>query len=435
MAGASIPAHEGREARLPTEDELLLRLGLALAIGLVVGVERGWRRRDEPEGHRTAGVRTFALIGLLGGVCGALSSLAGTFVPWVAGLGLLTAAFTLFSYRESRAEDDFSVTNVVAAMAVFVLGVLAATGDMRAAAAGGVVSAGILASRQPLHRAVARLSWIELRSGLLLLAMTVVVLPLLPDRTVDPLGALNPRELWLLMLLAAAVSYCGYIAMKVAGPAKGPPIAGLAGGLASSTATTIAMARLSRRVKDPRGLGSGVALAAMVSIVRASLLATVLQPALGPLLAVPAGVAALVFGLGGLLPLIRRPPARESATDIGIPFELTAVLAFGVLLAAVTLGGAWIRQEAGVAGGYAFAAISGLVDVDAITLSTARSVARGASPAFASTAILAAFAANAGQRAVFSWIFGSRAFALRFTVLSALAIAAAGLALAAARLI
>lgn len=413
---------------LQSQNDVLLRLALALAIGLIVGIERGWRQREEAEGARTAGVRTFTLIGLLGGLCGTLSVLAGTFLPWVAGLGIMTAVFALFSYREGRAEHDFSVTNVVAAMTVYVLGVVATIGDMRAAAAVGAVTAGLLASREVLHRLVARITWIELRSGLLLLAMTAVVLPLLPNRTIDPLGALNPRELWLLMILIAAVSYSGYLALKLAGPRKGPPVAGLAGGLASSTATTIAMARLSRHTDNPHGPGSGASLAAMVSLVRASVLAAVLQPALVPLIGIPAGVAALVFALGGVLPLLRGEPAHAAPIDIGIPFELRTVLGFGVLLATITLAGAWINQEIGVAGGYVFAAVSGLVDVDAITLSTARSLERGASPAFASTAILVAFAANAVQRAVFGWIFGSRAFALRFSVVTGLAMAAAGLA-------
>lgn len=407
-------------------DDLLLRLALALAIGLVVGVERGWRQRDEPDGGRTAGVRTFTLVGLLGGVCAALSLALASITPWIVGLTLLTATIGVFSYRQGAAERDFSVTTVVAAMLVFVLGVLAVVGDMRAAAAGGVVTAAVLASRQGLHRAIARLTWIELRSALLLLGMTAIVLPILPNRPVDPLGALNPRELWLLMILVAAVSYCGYIALKLAGSGKGPAIAGLAGGLASSTATTVALARRSRQVDDAPGLGAGVALAAMVSLIRASIMAIALQPALGPLIALPAGLAAAVFAAGGAWPLIKRGPAAPVAAggEVGIPFELSGVLGFGALLAVVTLAGAWVAQQLGPGGGYLFAAVSGLLDVDAITLSMARATEHGATYAFAATAILIAFAANAAQRVVFAWAMGSRAFALRFTLVSGFALAA-----------
>src|SRR5690606_32420156 len=138
----------------------------------------------------------------------------GTPLPWIACLVLLTAVFALFSLREGIAEQDFSVTSVIAAMTVFLLGVLAIQADMRLAAAGGVVTAVLLAGRAYLHRTVSRLSWLELRSALLLMAMTAVVLPLLPNRPVDPLGALNPSEIWLLMILTAGVSYIGYAALK-----------------------------------------------------------------------------------------------------------------------------------------------------------------------------------------------------------------------------
>lgn len=408
----------------PDGPGLLLRLGLALGVGLIVGIERGWRQRDEPEGGRTAGVRTFALIGFLGGLAGATSLLSGTPLPWIACLVLLTAVFALFSLREGIAERDFSVTSVVAAMTVFLLGVLAIQADMRLAAAGGVVTAVLLAGREYLHRTVSRLSWLELRSALLLMAMTAVVLPLLPNRPVDPLGALNPSEIWLLMILTAGVSYIGYAALKIAGPDKGPSLAGLAGGLASSTATTLAMSRLSRRMADARGLADGVSFAAMVSVLRASALALVVQPSLAPLMAPPAVAAALVLGAGGAFGLARRSAADAAREDLGVPFELRTVFGFGVLLAVVTLAGAWIATKAGAAGAYLLAAVSGFLDVDAITLSMARSVEIGASPSVAATAILIALASNAVQRVIFSWAFGSRSFALRFSVVSALALAA-----------
>lgn len=407
---------------------LLLRLALALGVGLIVGVERGWRQRDEPAGGRTAGVRTFALIGFLGGLSGTVSIEAASPWPWIVCLVLLTAVFALFSLREGIAEQDFSVTNVVTAMTVFVLGVLATQGNIRLAAAGGVVTAALLASREHLHRAVSRLSWIELRSALLLLAMTAVVLPLLPDRPIDPLGAVIPSELWLLMILTAGVSYAGYVALKLAGPDKGPPLAGLAGGLASSTATTLAMARLSRKVEDANGLAAGVSFAAMASVLRATGLALIVQPALAPLMIPSAAAAALVFGAGGALGLAHRSPNGAPQNDLGVPFELRTVFGFGILLAVVTLVGAWIAREAGSAGAYLFAAVSGFVDVDAITLSMARSADLGAASSVAAGAILIALAANAVQRVIFSWMFGSRAFARRFTLASLAALVAGAVA-------
>lgn len=396
-----------------------------------MGVERAWRQRDEREGGRTAGVRTFALIGLLGGLAGALSDLAGSYVPWLATLAILTAIFAVFSFRQGVAEKDFSVTSVVVCMVVFGLGVLALLGDLRIAAAAGVVTASILASRESLHRAVERLTWPELRSALLLAAMTAVILPVLPDQPVDPLGAINPRDIWLFMILTAAVSYAGYIALKIGGPEKGPPLAGLAGGLASSTATTLAMARLSRKVDDSLGLAAGVSFASMVSVVRATFLAAVVAPTLLARLAPAAGAAALVFAAGGLLALVRRTRGVSSDSELDVPFELTAVFGFGVLLAGIMLLSAWLSQSAGAAGVYVLAAVSGTVDVDAITLSQAREAAEGGPAVVAAAAILIALASNAVQRVIMAWTIGARPFAVRFALVTGGALAAGAAALAA----
>jgi len=410
-------------------------LGAALGIGLLVGIERAWRQRDEREGGRTAGVRTFALIGLLGGIAGALSQAADAYVPWLVGLTLLTVVFGLFSYREGAAENNFSVTNVIAAMVVFSLGVMALLSDLRVAAAAGVATASVLAVRENLHRAVHRLTWAELRSALLLAAMTAVILPVLPNAPVDPLGALNPSKIWTFMILTAAISYVGYIALKVGGPEKGPPLAGLAGGLASSTATTLALSRLSRKVDDNLGLAAGVAFASMVSVTRATFLAGVVAPPLLAELAPPAGAAAVVFGLGGLIALIRRKPGVKASSEVQVPFELTAVFAFGALLAAIMLLSAWLSKGAGAAGIYALAAVSGLVDVDAITLSQARQASEGGSLSIAAAAILIALASNAVQRAIMAWSIGARAFALRFVIVTAIALVAGGAGLAAAAMV
>ncbi|CAN7570492.1 DUF4010 domain-containing protein [Phenylobacterium sp. LjRoot225] len=406
-----------------------MRLGAALGIGLLVGVERAWHQRDEREGGRTAGVRTFALIGLLGGLAGALSGAAASYVPWVASLAILTTAFAVFSYREGGADQDFSVTSVVAAMVVFSLGVMALLSDLLIAAAAGVVTAGLLAGRELLHRAVARLTWLELRSALLLLGMTAVILPVLPNRPIDPLGAVNPSEVWQFMILTAAISYAGYIALKIGGPEKGPPLAGLAGGLASSTATTLALARLSRGTRDTLGLAAGVCFASMVSVVRATLLAAIVAPGLLVELAPAAAAAALMFAAGGLIALRRRTRGQKAPDEVIVPFEFGAVFGFGVLLAAIMLLGAWLAKTAGAAGTYALAAASGLVDVDAVTLSLARRAAQGEPATVSAVGILIALGVNAVQRVILALSFGARAFAVRFAVVTAAALAAAGAAI------
>jgi uncharacterized membrane protein (DUF4010 family) len=173
-------------------DELILRLGLALAIGILVGLERGWRERDAPGGSRTAGMRTFGIAGLLGGLLAALARSFDAASIYFVGLIVFSATFALFAYRETERDKVFSVTSTVAAMSVLALGGLAVAGDFRAAAAGGAAIACILASREVLHGILKRLSWDEVRSTLTLAAMTAIRLPLLPNHPIDPWGGFKP---------------------------------------------------------------------------------------------------------------------------------------------------------------------------------------------------------------------------------------------------
>lgn len=235
-------------------EHLILRLGLALVIGLLVGLERGWRERDEPEGSRTAGFRTYGLSGFLGGILAAVSGALDGGVILAAGFLAFAGVFAWFQARELERDEEYSVTSVVAALGVFALGALAVAGDYRAAAAGGVALAGVLASREALHGLLRRISWVELRSTLLLAGMTAIGLSLLPNRTIDPWGGVNPWEIWFFTVLTAAISYAGYIAIRILGPGKGVLISGLAGAIVSSTAVTVAFAR--RRIRRPGAAAS-----------------------------------------------------------------------------------------------------------------------------------------------------------------------------------
>ena len=228
--------------------ELVGRLAVALAIGLVIGIERGWKQRGEAEGERAAGLRTLALSGLLGGIWGALALNAGQagVIALALAFTAFTAAIAVFRYREMVHEKTFGATTVVAAMLAFALGALAVLGDKTAAAAAGVAAALLLALKSALHEWVKRLTWEELRAGLILAAMTVILLPLLPDRELSPTFPVNPHEIWLLTILIAALSFAGYVAIRLAGPSIGVLLSGLAGGLVSSTAVTLNMARLAR---------------------------------------------------------------------------------------------------------------------------------------------------------------------------------------------
>ena len=355
--------------------DLAFRLGLALAIGFVIGLERGWRERDEEEGQRTAGLRTFTLIGLLGGVLGALST-GGDRSLLAAAFAILGAVLGVFLWREGQKHEDLSATTFVAALVTFALGAFAVLGDTTIAAGAAVATLLLLANKETLHGWLARITWLELRSGLLLAAMTFIALPLLPDRAIDPWQAINPHEIWLMTILIAAVSFAGYAAVKIAGPQRGLVLAATLGGLVASTAVTLSLARLARASAAHVRMLSGAILAAgAVMLLRVlavvALLNAPLASALAPVLlagAVASGLIAAVL-VGGH---VQQTAGQSSDLVMRNPFEIGEVLRFGALLAVVMAAVALARQAYGDGGLFGVAAMSGLADVDALTLSAAR---------------------------------------------------------------
>ncbi len=324
--------------------ELFQRLSVALAVGLLIGLERGWRERKEGEGGRTAGLRTFALSGLLGGVWAAIAKAAGDGGGAIA-LGLAfavhAAILAVFRYRENVRDGTFGATTIVAAMLTFALGALAVFGPIEAAAAGGVATAGLLAWKSVLHQWLQRMTREELRSGLVLLAMTFILLPLLPQRTVDPWDALNPYEIWLMTIMIAFISFVGYVAVKLTGDRHGIAITGIAGGLASSTAVTMTLAQVARENPEQRTLlTAGVLLASAVMSGRVLAIAGVINPSLLTAIALPIGAIGAVLACGAVVLMWRSADGEVgdgTAITLKNPFELATVLKFGAVLAIVLL--------------------------------------------------------------------------------------------------
>ncbi len=424
----------------------LHRLGLALAIGLLVGAERHWRERDEAAGKRTAGVRTFGITGLLGGIAGALAAtpaLAGGLAGLLLGLCFLGhgIAVLAFKLREAEAEGHFSVTSVVAAQVTFLLGALAMLGDMRLAGAGAVIMTALLASRESLHGFMSRLRWVELRSALLLLTMTLVALPLIPDRPVAALGGLNPARTWTLAVILGAVSFLGYAAVRLFGDHLGRLLAGAATGLVSSTAATLTNARAAHAAPEAAvPLAVGALVAGAVSCLRTAALGWAMAPAMGALLVPSLLAAAAVQGLPALA-LLRRPgtqpdtrPGAPPPTPAfaGNPFELLAVLQMAGLLALVGLAGQWAAGRFGEAGVFMVAALTALADVDAVTLTMAEMVPVALAAESAAAAVAVAVGANLLAKSGYALALGSRDFILVFVgvSLAALLAGAAGLWLA-----
>ena len=390
---------------MPTE--LLQRLALATAIGLLIGVQRGWQARDAEDGTRVAGIRTFTLIAILGGICGLLSRDA---LP-LFGFCLLGFAlpFGWFEWRNARLTGSVSATGLISGMLSFVLGAYAVLGDMTVAAAAGVAATAILAERQVMHSFLRGITWIELRAGLILLVMTAVLLPVLPNRTVDPWDAINPYQIWLMTVLAGSVFYGGYVAMRLVGESNGLLFAGIIGGIATSTTVTWTFARMVRQNPDVRAPVITAVLAAwIVSLLRMTLLAGAIAPPVALAMAPPLGAAALVLLAGGLTSYRAAARANPSPLALREPLDLSLILRFTAVLVSIMLLAKWLSTSAGPSGLLALGAVSGILDVDPITLSMADAARTGLDLRTAAGAILAAAATNAIAKAVLAASFGGR---------------------------
>lgn len=417
--------------------ELIRRLAYALAIGFLIGLERGWGARDEQEGERTAGVRTHGLAALLGGVWGALA-LQFAHESGAVALGLsfvlFGAVMAVFRYRETSHEQKFGATSIVAMMLAYALGAYAVVGDESVAAAGAVATTTLLAAKGALHSWLQRLTWDELRSGLVLLVMSFILLPILPDHPIDRWEAINPHDLWLLTVLIAAISFAGYVAVKLVGFRRGVAVAGFAGGLASSTATTAAMSRLAAaQPQNVDVLAAGAIFANAVMGLRVLAILSVVNLDFGLRLAAPLLALGLVYLLAGAF-LMRRAAVRGggetgSPATLGNPLDLPAVLKFGALLAIVLVLSKIVTKYAGSAGAYALALISGLADVDAISLSMARHGAQEIGAGSAGFAVLLAIISNTFVKSAMGWMMGGSGMGRRIALVSAAALVASVAAL------
>jgi uncharacterized membrane protein (DUF4010 family) len=399
--------------------DILQRAALAAAIGLLIGIERGWQARQARDGARVAGIRTFTLIGGLGGISALL--------PGDITLGLCLAGFAIpfgiFEWRRERAADSFSATSFIAGLMTFVLGAYAARSSMVVAAAGGVIVAAILAERKVMHSFLKHLKWTELRAALVLLTMTVVLLPALPDRTVDPWNALNPHQIWLMTVLVGAVCYAGYIAVRIAGERRGLLFAAIAGGLATSTTVTWTFARLVRR--NPAALSEVMAaiLAAwIVSLLRMTAIAVVIAPALLAPLGAPILAASAVLLIPAALAYRAAGKMGTQGLTLEDPFELPLLLRFtGLLIVIMLLAKMFSTGQAGL---FALGGVSGLLDVDPITLSMAQLASTGITPMLAASTILIAAAANALAKSVLAIAFGGARLGLALSGMALLAFGA-----------
>lgn len=355
------------------ELEVLKNTGIALAAGLLIGLERGWSSRSREEGVRIAGLRTFGLVGLSGGLWGLLSGTIGITLLGFGFLGLSLLVVTAYLQRD-RETEDAGITSAVALLLTFVLGAVAVTYNATLAAACAVIVTLLLGFKPILHAWINKLRREELYATLKLLLISVVLLPILPNRGYGPWQALNPYQIWWMVVLIAALSYVGYFAIRIAGARRGTLLTGIFGGLAASTAVTLILSRLGRDGSGIRdALAAGILAACATMFPRALLIASALNPELLVPLVAPMLAMALVTYLAALV-FWRRSRRVDLPGDLhlGNPFQMATALKFGALLTAILLLSRVAQGVAGDAGIYALAATSGIADVDAITLTLSR---------------------------------------------------------------
>jgi len=404
--------------------DIFQRLGLAVAIGAAVGVERHWRERDEPEGARIAGIRTFTLIGMTGGIAGLLDqgltpdSLSGLIVASF--LIAVSLVLLRFGLMEAQAEGSFSATTVIAGITSFGLGALAVIGDMAVASAAGAAMVAVLASREFLHAAIRRLTWVELRSAVVLLAMGFVLLPLIPADPYGPFGGVSPRSLVILVIMLASISFIGYVAVRLIGGGRGDLVAGAVGGLVSSTAATLAMARQSHHAGQAAGPAAGAIAAGSVSLVRTGLLLLALAPALAERLMFGLLVAGALM-MAVAVSLVARSKGASEADPPANPFELLQMLKMALLITAIAFIARAASQIFGDAGLYAVSGLTALADVDAMIVTVADML-----PALpldvATNAVGIAVVCNMAAKVVYGAAGGSRGFAMRLGGASVLSV-------------
>jgi uncharacterized membrane protein (DUF4010 family) len=349
-------------------------MAIALGLGLLVGLQR------EHAQSKVAGIRTFPLITLLGALAGLLAPALGGWVVASGFAGVITLIVVANLLRGKTEHVDSGQTTEAAILLMYGVGVFLAMGDKTLAVAVGGLVAVLLQSKGLLHGLVDKIGYEDIKVVMQFVLLSLVILPVLPDQTYGPYKVLNPRDIWLMVVLIVGISMSGYFAYKFFGQHAGTLLGGILGGLISSTATTVSYARRTKENPGASMLAAFVILtASAVAFVRMLVEIAVVAPRqireLGP----PLGAVLLVMLLliAGLLLWSRKKKESNEIPDQGNPAQLKSALVFAGLYGLVLLASAAAKDYLGDKGLFLVAFVSGLTDVDAITLSTAKMVAAG----------------------------------------------------------
>jgi uncharacterized membrane protein (DUF4010 family) len=412
--------------KLPTNLPLI-EFGIALLIGALVGIDR--ERKKAAEGAEdVGGLRTFILLAEAGAISAWLAvelEAVWIFAVTAAVVGALVIA-GYYSVARKR-DESFGLTTEVAAVVVFLLGGLVVVGYRDLAVVLAIATSALLAYKAPLHGMVAKLSQEDVYAGLKLLIATFIVLPVLPNEPLDPWGALNPYRMWWLVILISSLSLAGYVASRWLGTEYGTALTGLFGGLASSTAVTLALARQS---SEPRqralaaALAAGLLLSWMVMFVRIAVEVAVVNAALLPAVVVPISVMGLTVAAMAAIFYVVGRRSRQAAEEVPLenPFSLTSALRFAAVFTAVQLVVKLVETYSPGESFYVVAALAGLTDVDAITLSMA-DYARDGDARIAAASIVIAALTNTLVKCGLVLALGARGLGLRIAAATGIILA------------
>jgi uncharacterized membrane protein (DUF4010 family) len=358
--------------------DIVWKLLSALGVGLLIGIERGWYGRKEDEGDRIAGIRTFSLVGLLGGIWATLIPYTGEWILGVVFLGFtaLVVASYIFEIKVKK-NEDIGITTEVALLITFSLGAWAALGYQAEALGSAVAVISLLSLKPVLHRWLQKIEMEVIYAGIKLLVISVILLPVLPNQGYGPWDTLNPYWIWWMVVLISGLSFIGYILVKYAGQDKGTLLTSIIGGLASSTAVTISLSQFAKQLKKGRTyiFVAGVLVASSIMLARVFIEVSVVNRSLLDPLWIPLSTMLVLTVLCVIWLWIKAEnDAHEEnpSLELGNPLQLPTALKFGALLAVILVTATALQEWFGDQGIYLLALLSGLMDVDAITLSLSK---------------------------------------------------------------
>jgi uncharacterized membrane protein (DUF4010 family) len=411
---------------MPTLLQIAYNGAMVLLMGLLVGLERQHSQKtDEP---LFAGFRTFPVIALTGFLSGLLAH-AG--FPWMLPVALAgVSAVAVAAYFVTAQGKHKGATTELVAILTFIFGALAAFDYLIPAAIFAVVTTLLLSMKAPMHKLAEKIQEGEIYAILKFAIVTVIVLPLLPNRTYGPFDVLNPRVVWWMVVLISAVSMLGYVLMRFLGARQGIAVTGLLGGLASSTATTFGLSQKAREASASaaRYFALGILIASTIMFIRVLVLTVVVDPGLARQLLLPIAAPA---GLGIVLAIVlwrKKEESAEARLEVKNPMELSRALQFAALFAVVLFAATAAHHYFGSAGAYVASAIAGLTDVDAVTVSMARLAHENVlSAGTANASILLACSVNTLVKGGIAMVIGGRPLrSVILPVFSALFVATLG---------